>query len=139
MVCYSTVELFVTSFIFDHDSVASLLRELNRNSQLRIICGFEPHFYKSKGNVEKMILAPTASAYSNFLKNLMKCQEELDEIFHELVKFMYKNLKDFGNILMVNGKAIQSFGRKKTDRKMLALSHRMQYTKIKVNNYWKNI
>ena len=80
---------FVASFIFDHDSVASLLRELNRNSQLRIICGFEPHFYKSKGNVEKMILASTASAYSNFLKKLMKCQEELDEIFHELIKFMH--------------------------------------------------
>ena len=46
---------FVASFIFDHDSVASLLRELKRNSQLRIICGFEPHFYKSKGNVEKII------------------------------------------------------------------------------------
>ena len=46
---------FVASFIFDHDSVASLLRELKRNSQLRIICGFEPHFYKSKGSVEKII------------------------------------------------------------------------------------
>ena len=31
---------FIASFIFDHDSVASLLRELNRNSQLRILCGF---------------------------------------------------------------------------------------------------
>ena len=36
---------FIASFIFDHDSIASLLRELNRNSQLRIICGFQPHIY----------------------------------------------------------------------------------------------
>jgi hypothetical protein len=36
---------FIASFIFDHDSIASLLRKLNRNSQLRIICGFQPHIY----------------------------------------------------------------------------------------------
>lgn len=36
---------FIASFIFDNDSVASLLRELNRNSQLYIICGFQPHIY----------------------------------------------------------------------------------------------
>ena len=36
---------FIASFIFDHDSIASLLRELNRNSRLRIICGFQPHIY----------------------------------------------------------------------------------------------
>ena len=107
---------FVAGFIFDHDSVASLLRELNRNSQLRMVCGLEPHFYKGKDKTEKMMLAPTASAYSNFLKNLMKCQKELEEIFHELVDFMYENLKDFGDILMVDGKAIQSFGRKISDK-----------------------
>lgn len=103
---------FIASFIFDHASVASLLRELNRNSQLRMTCGFEPHFYRGKDKTEKMMLAPTASAYSNFLKNLMKCQKELEEIFHELVRFMYANLSDFGDILMVDGKAIQSFGKK---------------------------
>ena len=36
---------FIASFLFDHDSIASLLRELNRNSQLRILCGFQPHLY----------------------------------------------------------------------------------------------
>ena len=35
----------IASFIFDHDSIASLIRELNRNSQLRMICGFQPHIY----------------------------------------------------------------------------------------------
>ena len=39
---------FVASFIFGHDSVASLLRELNRNSQLRIICGLNLIFIKVK-------------------------------------------------------------------------------------------
>lgn len=40
------------------------------------------------------------------------CQEELDEMFTELIMHMYKNPDHFGEILMVNGKAIQSFGTK---------------------------
>ena len=36
---------FIASFVFDHDSIASLLKELNRNSQLRLLCGFQPHIY----------------------------------------------------------------------------------------------
>lgn len=77
---------FIASFIFDHDSIASLLRELNRNSQLRIICGFQPHIYSvltdKKDEYGKRIsesrykLAPTASAYTNFLNNLKECEQE---------------------------------------------------------------
>lgn len=110
---------FIASFIFDHDSVASLLRELNRNSQLRIICGFQPHIYsvltKEKDKDGKRIrqtrykLAPTASAYTNFLNNLRECQEELREMFDVLTDYMYENLDDFGNVLAADGKAIQSF------------------------------
>ena len=84
------------SFIFDHDSIASLLRELNRNSQLRIICGFQPHIYSvltdKKDEYGKRIresrykLAPTASAYTNFLNNLKECEQELREMFDTLVK-----------------------------------------------------
>ncbi len=78
---------FIASFIFDHDSIASLLRELNRNSQLRIICGFQPHIYSvltnKKDEYGKRIsesrykLAPTASAYTNFLNNLKECEQEV--------------------------------------------------------------
>ena len=60
--------------IFDHDSIASLIRELNRNSQLRMICGFQPHIYsvlideKNEYGRKKWEmrykLAPTASAYA---------------------------------------------------------------------------
>lgn len=107
---------FIASFLFDHDSVESLLRELRRNSQLRILCGFQPHFCTGKNNLVKLMIAPTASAYSNFMNNLRKCEDELIEIFNELVQYMYKNLKGFGEILMVDGKAIQSFANKPSEK-----------------------
>ena len=113
---------FIASFIFDHDSIASLLRELNRNSLLRIICGFQPHIYSvltdKKDEYGKMIsesrykLAPTASAYTNFLNNLKECEQELREMFDTLVKYMYENLNDFGEIMAADGKAIQSYAGK---------------------------
>ncbi len=65
----------------------------------------------------KIYVAPSASAYSKFLKNLMSCQEELDEMFTELVMYMYENLDHFGKILMVYGKAIQGFGTKTSKNK----------------------
>lgn len=107
---------FLASFIFGHDSVASLIRELNRNSQLRIICGFQPHFYTGKNGATKMMLAPTASAYTNFLNNLRECQEELREMFDSLVEYMYQNLDSFGSILAADGKAVQSFATKRTEK-----------------------
>lgn len=107
---------FIASFIFDHDSIASLLRELNRNSQLRTVCGFQPHFHAGKDGAAKLILAPTPSAYTNFINNLRECGEELREIFDGLVAYMYENLEDFGEILMVDGKAIQSFATKPSEK-----------------------
>ena len=99
----------IASFIFDHDSIASLIRELNRNSQLRMICGFQPHIYSvlidekneygRKKREMRYKLAPTASAYTNFLNNLKECQQELREMFDLLIKYMYENLDDFGTIL----------------------------------------
>ncbi len=59
-----------------------------------------------------MYVAPSKSAYSNFLKNLMECRKELEEMFTGMVLFMYDRLEHFGEILMVDGKAIQSFGTK---------------------------
>lgn len=45
-----------------------------------------------------------------FPKNLISCQEDLNEMFTELVLYVYGNLERFGETLMVDGKAIQSFG-----------------------------
>ena len=84
-----------------------------------MICGFQPHVYSvlidekdeygRKKREMRYKLAPTASAYTNFLNNLKECQQELREMFDLLIKYMYENLDDFGTILAADGKAIQSF------------------------------
>ena len=118
---------FIASFLFDHASIASLIRELNRNKQLRMICGFQPHWCtvwvkddRHKGNKKKetkLVYAPSASAYTNFLDSLVECQEELKGIFTSLVSYMYENLEDFGTYLAVDGKAVQSFATKPAKKK----------------------
>lgn len=98
----------LASFIFDQGSTASLIRELNRNSQLRDVCGFQPHFHTGKDGAAKLMPAPSASAYTNFINNLRECREELREMFDRLVAYMYENLSDFGDILMTDGKAYRA-------------------------------
>lgn len=115
--CESMWNSFIASFLFEHETVEGLLRELRRNKQLRTMCGFEPKAVKQKDGSIKIYVAPSASAYSKFLKNLKQCQKELDEMFTELVLYMYDNLEHFGEILMVDGKAIQSFGTKLSKNK----------------------
>lgn len=101
--CESMWNSFIASFLFEHESVESLLRELRRNKQLRALCGFEPRAVKQKDGSIKIYVAPSASAYSKFLQNLKKCQKELDAMFTGLVQYMYDNLEHFGEILMVDG------------------------------------
>ena len=110
--CEAMWNSFIASFLFEHPTVGSLLRELRRNSQLRKMCGFEPKTVKQKDGTYKVYTAPSASAYSKFLKNLRECQEELATMFKELVQFMYEHLEHFGENLMVDGKAIQSYATK---------------------------
>ena len=110
--CEAMWNSFIASFLFQHESVASLLRELRRNKQLRKLCGFEPKSVKQEDGTIKIYLAPSPSSYSKFLKNLQLCQDELNQMFVKLVEYMYNNLEGFGDILMVDGKAIQSYGTK---------------------------
>ena len=115
--CAAMWNSFIASFLFEHETIESLLRELRRNKQLRTLCGFEPKTQKQKDGSIKIFVAPSKSSYSNFLKNLLLCKEELDEMFDSMVRFMYENLEHFGETLMVDGKAIQSFGTKLSDNK----------------------
>lgn len=101
---------FIAGIVFKHKNDADMLRELNRNSQLRDLCGFKPKTEKRKDGTYKVFVAPPASAYSKFLKNLKTyCGEELKEVFENLVKYMYDNLQDFGEYLAIDGKAVQSY------------------------------
>ena len=115
--CEAMWNSFIASFLFEHATTESLLRELRRNKQLRTLCGFTPKSVKQKDGSIKVYLAPSASSYSNFLNNLKQCQEELDEMFEQLVLYMYENLEHFGEILMADGKAIDSFATQQTKNK----------------------
>ena len=100
----------IAGIVFQHTNDSELLRELNRNSQLRDICGFKPRVKKKEDGTFKIDVAPSPSAYSRFVKNLKEyCKDELDEIFEYLVKYMYENIEDFGEGLALDGKAIKSY------------------------------
>jgi len=91
--------------VYEHKSVQSLRRELERNGQLRELCGFE---------VEKGVNAvPGSWVYSRFLKNLMKHEEEIEEIFEDLVERVKEELPDFGEYLAIDGKAIETHAKGK--------------------------
>lgn len=87
--------------VFGHTSISSLIRELNRNGQLRAICGF-------------MYKIPKAHNYSRFLKLLIRHQEEIDIMFNVMVKNLEKVLPDFCEILAGDGKAIQSYANRQS-------------------------
>ncbi len=40
--CEAMWNSYIASFLFEHETIESLLRELRRNKQLRTLCGFEP-------------------------------------------------------------------------------------------------
>jgi hypothetical protein len=89
--------------VYQHCSVASLRRELNRNGQLRDMCGFI-------GDT-----APPQWVYSRFLLKLFAHKDLVDEIFNTLVKQCYELLPGFGRNLAIDGKAINSHARRKKE------------------------
>ncbi|MBN1363582.1 MAG: transposase [Syntrophaceae bacterium] len=91
--------------IFEHISVESLRRELQRNGQLRDICGFE--------GVLGSEAVPSSNAYSRFLINLFDFEKEIDDMFKELVATLTRLLSEFGKTLAIDGKAIPSLAKGK--------------------------
>jgi len=88
----------LAGIVYEHDSTASLRRELARNGQMRTLVGL------SNG-------VPSASAYSRFLNKLMEEEhvELIEELFNTLINQLKELLPDFGERLAVDGKAIESF------------------------------
>ena len=82
-------------------------RELQRNAQLRQVCGFELWLGREA--------VPTASAYSRFLGQLIKkYRHYLVAIFDELKETLTEPLPYFGQDLAIDGKAISSFAKRKS-------------------------
>jgi|TARA_B100001971_G_C18220140_1_gene556567 hypothetical protein len=99
----------LAGIVFQHESVERLRRELQRNGQLRDLCGFDV-----LGGLQAV---PTAWAYSRFLRNLIRHTDEVSEIFDELVDKLKEELPDFGRFQAFDGKGIDSYaaGKKKEE------------------------
>jgi hypothetical protein len=93
----------LAGIVFQHRTTESLRRELMRNGQLRQVCGFDITL-----GVEGV---PSASAYTRFLCNLMKHEKEVDGIFDSLVRMLCDELPGFGEVLAIDGKALESYAR----------------------------
>ncbi len=81
--------------VYQHPSIESLRRELLRNGQLRQMCGIDKE------------VAPSW-VYSRFLKKLYKETEKVEAIFDRLVEQAKAMLPGFGEVLAIDGKAIDT-------------------------------
>lgn len=91
--------------VYEHESVASLRRELLRNGQLRQLCGFDV----AKG--ERAV--PPQWVYTRFMGKLMGHQELIDAVFDRLVDSLSELLPGFGCHLAIDSKPIWSHGRRR--------------------------
>lgn len=118
----------IAGVVFQHNSIASLIRELNRNPALVQICGFNPIpvqkrpkaelVYEngvSKINYPKAGVAhygvPEKHNFSRFLNSLLKLEEEsklIEQMVIDLRNQLMTTLPDFGEHLGYDGKAIES-------------------------------
>ena len=99
----------LSGIVFGHESVESLRRELLRNGQLRVLCGFDP--LKGSSGV------PPSWVYTRFLKVLLGYRELIEGMLDRLVEELRKVLPDFGRRLAVDSKAVLSHGRGKKEEK----------------------
>lgn len=93
----------LAGIVFQHKDIESLRRELQRNGELRALCGFDPLLGAAA--------VPTPSAYTNFFKLLFRFESEVIQMFETLVEELARLLPDFGRSLAVDSKAVESFGK----------------------------
>jgi len=101
----------VAGVVYQHPSVESLRRELARNGQLRFMCGFEKE-------------VPPAWVYSRFLRKLLERPGYIDNMFNNLVEQLIKLLPGFGEVLAIDGKAINTHAKAHKKGEILPLDGR---------------
>jgi len=104
--------------VYQHNSAASLIRELRRNAQLRELCGFS--VFQGAESV------PKKSAYSRFLNSLLTYQPLIEEVFQNLVEELTEILPEFGKNLAFDGKALESVSKGKKNEEESSSTDRRQ-------------
>ena len=97
--------LIIAGVVFEHKTIASLIRELNRNKQLAHICGF---------GFRKL---PSSHNMSRFINLLLKYEDEIEKIGEALIQSLYDNIEDFGKELALDSKWLESAAHRQSDRK----------------------
>jgi len=95
----------LAGIVFEHRSTAELRRELSRNGQLRWLCGFDM--------LKGLDAIPEPSAYTRFFKLLIRHGHLVDEMFDSLVDQLRQVLPGFGDVLAMDGKAIETAARRR--------------------------
>jgi len=90
--------------LFGHGTVASLIRELRRNAELREVCGFDV--------VKGEEAVPPDYVYTRFLKKLLRHCDKIEAMFDGLVERLTQLLPDYGKDLAIDTKALRTWSRK---------------------------
>ena len=114
----------IAGIVFQHSSIESLIRKLNRNSTLLALCGFFPlpmcgrSRYEISAGGEVAVInpplrspAPTSSGFSRFLSNVVKVERShgfVSRMIESIRKELMELLGDFGESLGYDGKAVGS-------------------------------
>lgn len=93
----------LAGIVFGHGSIESLRRELSRNAELRSLCGFN--------SIKGDDAVPPEWAYTRFMKNLFTFEDEINNIFDNLVNQLGELIPDYGKRLAIDSKAIDSAGK----------------------------
>jgi len=97
----------IAGIVFQHSSVASLIRELRRNRELADLCGFDP--LKGPAGI------PSEDAFGRFLALVIKHRKYVFAMFDEVVGLLSEEIPDLGKTLALDSKAIKSFGHEVKD------------------------
>lgn len=110
----------IAGIVFGHPTISALIRELNRNAELREVCGLGlvRKIVKRNGQEQRQRLAPPDYVFSRFFQKLIRHQDLLEGIFRALLDRIADLLPDFGKTLAVDSKAIPVFGSKPADADM---------------------
>ena len=123
----------VAGIVLQHESIESLIRELNRNPALLELCGFSPLDYQDKPKVKvdaagkprttspkPRSTVPGGHNFSRFLSSLVKLESQdpwSDAMVRQLREQLMAELPDFGEHLGYDGKAVDSHSTGQVSRK----------------------
>lgn len=131
---YAMWRALIAGIVFQHESIESLIRELNRNSSLLEMCGFcpvplqRPARYEVKPGEGEVIAidfpprspAPKSHTFSRFLVNVVKIEKErglISKMIDTMREELMRLLPGFGERLGYDGKAMESHSTGQRSRK----------------------